>query len=286
MKFDRTRVPDHSARNQGRSNHKGTPGKKRRREEASVIATVWRVIGTLTPRGRWLWLSLALFAVVITVAIIFWTELDWTKLHEALQRVPAVVAITLMSLLPLAGFSVAIIYAVAGARFGLLGGGVVVVGITIVHLLGSYWIARGFLGKPLARFMARRNHSLPRVTAGAHVSVAAIAALMPGIPYFIRNYLLPLSGIPLRVYFWICLPIYVARSYVTIFLGDLSGELSVNRVLVLGAVLAVKLTICGMLLAHLRLRVGSSFASGLAIIPDTQPEAGLSMRPRAHPPQR
>ena len=203
-------------------------------------------------RRSWLGLAAAALAVIGIVAVFTFTELSWSDVHTTLQGLPAWLAIALMAVLPLTGFSVAVVYVVAGARFGPWLGGVVVAGITVVHLLGSYWIARGFLRGPLERFLARRQHALPHVTPQAHVFVAAMAALMPGLPYFVRNYLLPLSGIPLQTYFWICLPIYVVRSYVTLFLGDLSGDLSVQRVLILGAVLAAKLAICGLILARLR----------------------------------
>ncbi len=203
-------------------------------------------------RRSWLGLTAAAFVGIGIVAVFWFTDLSWSDVHTALQGLPAWLAIALMAVLPLTGFSVAVVYVVAGARFGPWLGGAVVAGITVVHLLGSYWIARGFLRGPLERFLARRHHVVPHVTANAHAPVAVMAALVPGIPYFIRNYLLPLSGIPLRTYFWICLPIYVARSYVTLFLGDLSGDLTVQRVLILGAVLAAKLAICGWILARLR----------------------------------
>lgn len=214
-----------------------------------------------TARGsRWRsWLGLTGAALVVSgiVALFWFTDLSWSDVHATLQRLPAWLAIALMAVLPLTGFSVAVVYVVAGARFGPWLGGAVVAGITVVHLLGSYWIARGVLRGPLERFLARRRHRLPRVTSQAHASVAAMAALMPGLPYFVRNYLLPLSGIPLRTYFWICLPIYVGRSYVTLFLGDLSGDLSVQRVLILGAVLAAKLALCALILARLRRRTST-----------------------------
>jgi uncharacterized membrane protein YdjX (TVP38/TMEM64 family) len=202
----------------------------------------------------WPLLLLGALVVLLVVAVFTYTELDWRDVHDALQRLPAALAIVLMAVLPLGGFSVAVVYLVAGAKFGPLWGGVVVTGITAVHLVGSYWISRSFLRGPIEAFLARRRHALPKVASEAHLSVAVMAALVPGVPYFAKNYLLPLSGIPLRRYFWICLPIYVARSYVTIFLGDLSGEPSLRRLVLLGTVLAVKLTICAFIVARLRHR--------------------------------
>jgi uncharacterized membrane protein YdjX (TVP38/TMEM64 family) len=216
----------------------------------------WRREWTRARNNPRFWLSVAgvIAAGLALVAIVYFTDWDWADLHDAMQRLPTALAIALMALLPLTGFSVAVVYLVAGAKFGPVLGGVVVAGVTVIHLLGSYWISRGVLRRPLERFMAKRHHALPRVRPNAHVSVALMAALVPGLPYFVRNYLLPLSGIPLRVYFWVCLPVYVARSYVTIFLGDLSGQPSLRRLLILGAILTVKLTICAIIVARLRRR--------------------------------
>jgi uncharacterized membrane protein YdjX (TVP38/TMEM64 family) len=81
-----------------------------------------------------------------------------------------------------------------------------------------------------------------------------MASLVPGIPYFARNYLLALSGVPLWTYFWICLPIYVARSYLTIFLGDLSSDPDGQKLFLIVAVYALKLGICAYLIRRLRQR--------------------------------
>ena len=77
---------------------------------------------------------------------------------------------------------------------------------------------------PLQRFLARRHRHFPQVEADEHAAVALIATLVPGLPYVVRNYALALAGVRLAVYFWVCLPVYVARSYVTIFLGDMGSD--------------------------------------------------------------
>lgn len=81
-----------------------------------------------------------------------------------------------------------------------------------------------------------------------------MTALVPGLPYFVRNYLLALSDIPLRTYFWICWPVYVFRSSLVIFLGDFSQDFSWRRVGLLGGVLLLKVAICAYLIHWLRSR--------------------------------
>jgi len=122
-------------------------------------------------------------------------------------------------------------------------------------LLATHWICQTVLREPLQRYLAKRNHRLPHVPEGEDVSVAAMAALVPGLPYFARNYLLALTDVPLRVYFWVCLPIYVVRSFVAIMLGDLGTEPDRGTLVLLVAVYAVKLSICAYLIWRIRRRI-------------------------------
>ena len=91
--------------------------------------------------------------------------------------------------------------------------------------------------------------------AGAERAVAAIVALVPGPPYFLRNYGLALTGMALRRYFAVCLIIYTARSYVTLALGDLGADPSRKGLLWLGAIFIVKVAICAWLIRRIRLKM-------------------------------
>ena len=211
----------------------------------------------------------ALVVVLALAGIAIFTDFDWEALQQKIAGLNSLLVLALMATLPVAGFSVSVVYLVAGAKFGPALGGLAVAGATAVHLLLTHWIARSFLREPLLRLLKRRNHHLPTIPPGENASVAVMAALVPGLPYFARNYLLALSGMPLRTYFWICLPIYVARSFVTIFLGDLTGDPSGRRLFVLAAVYAVKLSICAYLLARLRRRykLHESQADSAVVVP-------------------
>lgn len=199
---------------------------------------------------------LALITVAaIALAIALATSFGLTHLQEVLARLDPVVAIAAMALLPLVGFSVAVVYIAAGAKFGFWIGGLVIVGITAVHLIVSHWIGRSFLRAPLQRMLARHQHHLPNFPPSESRSIALMVSLVPGPPYFARNYLLALTSIPLSTYFWVCLPVYVVRSYVTLSLGDLSRDLSGPKLALLIAIYIVKLGICGYLLQRLRRRL-------------------------------
>lgn len=203
--------------------------------------------------AKWsLWGIAGLMALVALVS--FSEEIDWEAWRHSLETMDQGPLLALVCVLPLFGFSIAVVYLVVGAVFGGWGGLAVVAGATAVHLLGSHWIARSFLRAPVLRFFHRRNYRLPEVPPGEEWTVALMTALVPGLPYFARNYLLALSGIPLRIYFWFCWPVYVLRSSIVIFLGDFRDGYSAQRMGVLGVVLVLKVAICAYLLHRLRRR--------------------------------
>ncbi|MDB6167410.1 MAG: associated Golgi protein [Verrucomicrobia bacterium] len=176
-----------------------------------------------------------------------------TAIAEAISGLNPVLVIGLMAILPLAGFSISVVYLVVGARFGPIAGLPVVIGVTAFHLLATYWLTRSFLRGPLERFLARRGHHLPAVLPGEHAEICVLGTLVPGIPYFARNYLLALTDAPLKTYFWVCLAVHVTRSYVAIMVGDLAGNPNRTQLLVLAAVYAVKLSLCAFIVWRLRI---------------------------------
>lgn len=201
-----------------------------------------------------LWWVAALIVVALAGAglVLRYTDLTLANVTDWIEELNPLAVIPLMALLPIAGFPISVVYLVAGAKFGPIWGGVVVAVATAAHLLGTYYVARSFLRAPLQRFIERRHTHLPHIPEDEQAAVCVIAALVPGLPYVVRNYLLALAGIKLRYYFWVCLPIYVARSYVTILLGDMSSDPTRNKIIVLVIVDVLKVAICALVIWRLR----------------------------------
>jgi uncharacterized membrane protein YdjX (TVP38/TMEM64 family) len=205
----------------------------------------------LRPR-QLIWLGVALVVVVVLVAVLLSRGFDWSAVNRAIAGFNSAIVILLMAVLPLAGFPISLVYLMAGARFGPWLGIPVVILVTAMHLLGTYWITRSFLRGPIERFLARRSYRLPHVPEGEYGSVCLLAALVPGPPYFARNYLLALTDIPLRLYFWVCLSVYVVRSIVAIMIGDLASDPDTGQLLLLVGVYVLKLGICAYVVWRLR----------------------------------
>lgn len=203
-------------------------------------------------RRHWVGLAAALVAVGVLVAVVLSQHFDWSAVNRAIAGFNSGIVILLMALLPLVGFPISLVYLMAGARFGPWLGIPVVALVTAVHLLGTYWITRSLLRGPLERFLARHDYRLPHVPEGEYGGVCLLAALVPGPPYFARNYLLALTDIPFRVYFWVCLTVYVVRSVVAIMIGDLASDPDTGQLLLLVGVYLLKLGICAYVVWRLR----------------------------------
>lgn len=208
-----------------------------------------------------LWTIGAAVAVLALAAgvVLYTTDIDWERitllwdrLIEAIARLNPVLVIPMMAILPIFGFPISVVYLVAGARFGPVGGGLVVLVATTCHLIGTYLVGRSVLRGPLQRYIERKHKHLPQVPEDEQAAVTVIAALVPGLPYVIRNYLLVLAGVRLKYLLLVCMPIYVVRSYVTIMLGDLGSDPSKMGLAILLTIDVLKVVICGLVIWRLR----------------------------------
>jgi uncharacterized membrane protein YdjX (TVP38/TMEM64 family) len=151
---------------------------------------------------------------------------DLPALHRRASETNGVLIFVLLTVLPLAGLPVTVTEAVAGVRFGLAGGILVVTAAIVLQLLASYALVRA-----LPRFFARRFGPLRRrLPPAAHDSLTVFTMMLPGVPYFAQNYVLPLVGVPLGTYLKWSIPIHAAKATVGIYFGSLSDDLTPVRV--------------------------------------------------------
>ena len=203
-------------------------------------------------KPRW-WIAAALILLAVGVGIYLNYQYGWLKnLHLHIATYHWLIVFLIVATLPIFGFSIVICGMVVGSKFGNGWGVAVMVLATVIHLLGSHWIGTSFLRKRIEAFITRKKYKLPHVPEGENASVSLMTAIIPGLPYFVRNYLLALSGIPLRIYFWVCLPIYVLRSMLAIFAADFSADLTSKKFLLLATVFVLKVSICAYIFKRLR----------------------------------
>lgn len=221
---------------------------------SGVTPTHMSALRTAAAKRPWLTGFLAAVALAGAIALFVFLDIDWHALQHALAALDTGTVLVLTTVLPLFGLPISLVYFVIGARFGPVDGLGVVTLITVLHLLGTHLIGRGVLRKQLERVLTKTNHRTPRVPPGENTAIALMVLLAPAVPYFIRNYILALSGIPLRAYFWIALPIHVLRSYVALFIGDFGSAPSQRGVVLIVVYYVIQLGVLSAVAWWLRKR--------------------------------
>ncbi len=197
--------------------------------------------------------GLALVAIAVIAALLL-TEFDWGQVPHLLERVNRPLALLAMAILPIVGFPISAVYLTSGALFGPWIGGLVVAGATLVHVFATHVLARTVLRRRIEHWHKKWQRRLPEVPVGESATLVAMIVIVPGLPYLARNCLLVFSEVPLRYLLGVGVPLYVARSCVTIFLGDLGNDPSRRALLILAAVFATKLAVSALLFVRLKHR--------------------------------
>ncbi len=185
-------------------------------------------------------IAIALVIVACAAIAFLYSRLDIAEIHRRSEAINGVLVFVLMTVLPLFGFPVTVTLAVAGLRFGLPLGLALVSLSIVLQLLASYALVK-LSPKMFARHFEPLRKRLPE---GAYTPVTQFTLLLPGVPYFAKNYVLPLIGVPLGTYMLWGVPIHIARSIVSIAFGDMSDNLTPLRILGFAAYFVVITVTC------------------------------------------
>lgn len=197
---------------------------------------------------------LATLGLVAVAAALYFSGFEWQEVPEMLQRINRPLALFVMATLPVVGFPISAVYVASGALFGPWIGGLVVAGVTLVHVLATHLLGRSVLRGPIERLRHKWHHRLPEVPREEHATLVAMIVIVPVLPYIVRNCLLAFSKVPLRFLVGVGVPLYVLRAYVSIFLGDLTNDPSVQTLVILAAISAVECVASALLFRRLKHR--------------------------------
>lgn len=161
-------------------------------------------------------------------------------------------AFAALLILPLIGFPLSVLALAAGLRFGLGPALLLMTPALAFHLVFSFFAARRWLKQPLLRWLARYDFTLPRAPDGESLSVALLVNLVPGPPYFVKNYLLAIAELPFRSYFFAGLFANLLNTSMGILAGDFFRHMNLQGGAILTAYVLVISVVCGRLIRHLR----------------------------------
>ena len=129
-----------------------------------------------------------------------------------------------MALMPAAGVPMSVFTLTAGRifgeRMGLTGAIAAALAAATADMLLTYWLARWALRSVVARLMGRLGYRMPELDSSDITDLIVFVRVMPGIPFFVQNYLLGLAGAPLWRYLIISCAANWSYTGVFIVFGD------------------------------------------------------------------
>lgn len=214
--------------------------------KASTASVLFN-IGSVEVTTKRLCQAIGLIALVAALSI-YWQHLDIDDLHRRAQALPASAVVVCITLLPLIGFPVSWLHLIAGVRFGFAGGMIVVALTTVAHHALGWMLVRVLPRRWFARITPWRE----KLAGAGHRDATLLCALLPGMPYSVQLYLLPIIGVPLPLLIGLSSLLHTGRAIVTILLGDLSENLTPGRIAALVAYYVILVSVCWFALSHLR----------------------------------
>ncbi len=160
-------------------------------------------------------------ATLLVLAVLIWNAWDHQAFIAWREEAGVVPFFLAMALLPALGVPITPFFIVAGATFGTFVGLTGSVIALSANLLLCYWIARSGLRPWLTRLLARTRYDIPDFEEGkGALRFTLLVKLAPGVPIFIKHYLLGLAGVPFWIYFAVSGAITGLYAGAFVVLGD------------------------------------------------------------------
>ena len=201
--------------------------------------------------------ALVLLAAVAWLAYAHRDDLSREALTTWGKSLPATWFIAAFFVLPLLGFPVSVFLVLAGIRFGLGGGMAVTAAAVIIHHFGAYRLAHGFFRDRVRHRLEHAGYAIPPIKENHRAWFTALFAALHGPPYIAKIYLVSLTDIPFRIFFWVGVPIYIFFCLVPVAAGSAVMDFNPAWIYGLGA-LTVVLIVGGYFLKR---RFGSQMAN-------------------------
>lgn len=168
----------------------------------------WRV-------ARGVFLTLGLFALLWA-----WREWDQEAFFAWQREAGPVPFFAALAVLPALGVPTTPFFMLAGMTFGLTVGLLGTAASLAINMLLCFWIAHSGLREWLQRMLARWGRELPQVEGKRALRFAILVKLAPGVPTFVKQYALGLSGMAFVPYFLVSFLITLPYAVTFVVLGE------------------------------------------------------------------
>ena len=176
------------------------------------------------------------------MVLLLLADFDLGNLLQNVQQTNPLNFLIFMVLLPLIGFPISAFYLFAGSAYPWWQATLLCSLSLAINISVAYPIAKHLLKAPISHFLNRYRKQLPELTEQNQFRVTFLVRSIPGIPYFMQNYMLPLVGVRFPHYFiisWSIQSVFAAGMSALPHLVRQSGWIPAGIVLSLIALLVI-----------------------------------------------
>jgi uncharacterized membrane protein YdjX (TVP38/TMEM64 family) len=151
-----------------------------------------------------------------------WLITDRSAVREIQQDAGPIPFFVALAVLPAIGFPTTPFFVLAGGLFGIWTGMTGSALAIAANLVLCHWISKSGLRPVIERLLAGTRYRVPDLSTkpGGGLRFTVLLRFAPGIPTFIKNYLLGVSGVPFRTYFFVSFAFTYAYAATFIIMGE------------------------------------------------------------------
>jgi uncharacterized membrane protein YdjX (TVP38/TMEM64 family) len=139
---------------------------------------------------------------ITCVVVLFFNDQPSSLIHTITNMInQPVIFLALMIVLPILGFPIIPFLVIAGIKYGTWIAILITTLVIPVHLILSFFVIKSFFRPTILEIFRKTRFPIPRISSHATPFFILLFVALPGAPYVLKNYLLPLSGVPFRLFF-------------------------------------------------------------------------------------
>lgn len=169
------------------------------------------------------WLKLLVLALLAGGTVAYLASQDALSMEKITAYVRGLSAgwfLAAFLVLPLFGAPISPFLILSGVRFGFLTGMGVASMAILIHNFLAFHIVHGRMRKWIGDRLTRKGHKIPTPKEQNQAWFTVLFVGFQGPPYAVKLYLLALTEIPFRYYFWLGVPIYIFFALIPVGAGS------------------------------------------------------------------
>ncbi len=157
----------------------------------------------MSTKGKKVLVGLSILLIIIGVVVLGkYLTIEYEYYQKVIsyidESMSPFIYIALMLFMPLIGFPISVFLIIGGIKFGIFHGILLWLLVLPAHALIGFYVARPLRNFLIRIFRDKLDYRIPEVPENNTAMFSFVFLAIPGIPYAVKNYMLPLAGVPFR----------------------------------------------------------------------------------------